>query len=195
MTPDMPPLPGANKGKNKTRDGRRSRSRNTTPSSVISAGTAPPVPSHTPHLGLDTSKLLVLPKHDYADILDDLEAKPSHIEPKKLQNIIEQLKKLSDHAEERVESCETAIRKIHEQMRDVEFEYKERERQAEQTRRSEAKKKDAASKNLKVKKRKDRPEPSDSIDIKNEGKRPREFRMHQNSVRTWLSPGNLSPCA
>ena len=165
----MPPLPGAKKGKHSSRDSRRSRSRNTTPSSVISAGTAPPPPSITPFLELDTSRLLILQQPQYADILDTLEAKPSYIEPKKLQEIIEQLKTLSDHAEKRVESCERAIRLIHEQMRDVESEHKERERQAEQSRRTQAKKDAASQKNVKAKKRKDRPDSSEAVDIKHEG--------------------------
>jgi hypothetical protein len=104
----------------------------------------------------------------YSDILEQLETKPSNIEPKRLPEIIDQLKKLSDCAEQRVESCEKAIRLIHEQMRDIEAEHKERERQAEQTRRTQAKK-EASQKNTKAKKRKERPE-SIEVDIKNEGK-------------------------
>jgi transcriptional adapter 3 len=114
--------------------------------------------------------LLVAPYPSYADILEQLETKSSNLEPKRLQEAIDQLKTLSDFAEKRVESCESAIRLIHEQMRDVEFEHKERERQAEQARRAKAKKEDAPAKNVKAKKRKDRPESTDGIDIKNEGK-------------------------
>ena len=152
----MPPLPGAAKRKHKEREPRRSRSRNTTPSSVISTGTAPPPPAtHTPWLDLETSKLMVMQTPQYSDILDQLEIKPSNVEQKRLPEIIDQLKKLSDHAEQRVESCEKAIRLIHEQMRDVEAEHKERERQAEQTRRTEAKK--ASQKNTKAKREKTDP--------------------------------------
>jgi transcriptional adapter 3 len=164
----MPPLPSATKGKHKNRDGRRSRSRNTTPSSVIS-GTAPSHPTQTAFLELDTSKLLVAHHPQYTDILDQLETKPTNLDPKRLQDIIEQLKNLSDSAEKRVESCERAVRIIHEQMRDVEFDQKERDRQAEQIRRSKAKKEES-SKNVKAKKRKERPGSSDGIEIKKEGK-------------------------
>ena len=164
----MPPLPAATKGKHKNRDARRSRSRNTTPSSVIS-GTAPSHPAQTPFLELETSKLLVGHQPQYTDILDQLETKPSNLDPKRLQDIIEQLKLLSESAENRVESCERAVRLIHEQMRDVEFDQKERDRQAEQTRRSKTKKEES-SKNLKAKKRKDRPGSSDGVEIKKEGK-------------------------
>lgn len=164
----MPPLPGATKGKYKNRDGRRSRSRNTTPSSVIS-GTAPSQPAQTAYLELETSKLLVGQHPQYSEILDQLETKPSNLDPKRLQDIIEQLKVLSESAEKRVESCERAVRIIHEQMRDVEFEQKERDRQTEQTRRTKAKKEES-SKNVKAKKRKDRPSSSDGVEIKKEGK-------------------------
>ena len=168
----MPPLPGASKRKHKDRDARRSRSRNTTPSSVISAGTAPPsLPTTTPWLDLETAKLMVDQyPHQYSDILAQLETKSSNLEPKQLQGIIDQLKKLGDFAEVRVESCEKAIRLIHEQMRDVEAEYKERERQADQARKTKAKKEEASQKTGKAKKRKDRPESTESVYVKDEGK-------------------------
>ncbi len=107
--------------------------------------------------------------HTYSEILEQLETKPSNLEPRQLQGIIDQLKKLSDFAEVRVESCEKAIRLIHEQMRDVEAEHKERERQAEQARKTKAKKEVVSQKIGKAKKRKDRPEATDDADIKNEG--------------------------
>lgn len=166
----MPPLPGASKRKHKDREARRSRSRNTTPSSVISSSTVAPVAANTPWLDLDTAKLMVSPHPQYSEILEQLETKPSNLEPKRLQEIIDHLKALGDSAEKRVESCEKAIRLIHEQMREVEAEHKERERQAEQARRTKAKKEEASQKNVKAKKRKDRPESEDAVDIKNEGK-------------------------
>jgi len=129
----------------------------------------PTTPSTTPFLQLDTSKLLVPPHPSYADILDRLETKPSNLEPKQLQDIIDQLKQLSDAAEKRVDSCEKAIRIIHDQLKDLDSEHKERERQAEHIRRQKAKKEESSSqKNLKAKKRKDR-ETTD-VEIKREGK-------------------------
>lgn len=167
----MAPPTGASKRKHKDRDTRRSRSRNTTPSSVISAGTAPPVPTVTPYLELETSKLLEAAFPQYSDILDTLEAKPSTLEPKQLQGIIDQLKKLGDTTDVRVEACERALRLIHEQKRDVEFEHQEKERQAEQARRTKSKKEESSSKTAKAKKRKDRGgEMVDGVEIKNEGK-------------------------
>jgi transcriptional adapter 3 len=122
--------------------------------------------THTPWLDLETAKLMVASHPQYSDILDQLEVKASNLEPRRLQEVIDQLKKLSDSAEKRVESCEKAIRLIHEQMRDIEADHKERERQAEQARRTKAKKEESQGK---AKKRKERPESTD-IDIKNEGK-------------------------
>lgn len=165
----MPPLPGAAKRKHKDREARRSRSRNTTPSSVISSSTAVALAANTPWLDLETAKLMVAPHPQYSDILDQLQVKPSNIEPKRLQEVIDQLKTLSDSAEKRVESCEKAIRLIHEQMREIEADHKERERQAEQFRRTKAKKEEAQGK---AKKRKERPESAEVVDIKNEGQFP-----------------------
>ena len=166
----MPPLSGANKSKNKLKGDRHSRSRNTTPSSVIGTTVVPSsVPSTTPFLELDTSKLLVSSPTVYADILERLDTKPSHLDPRVLQETIDQLKQLNDYADKRAESCEKAIRIIHEQLRDLEYEHKERERQADHDKRLKAKKTESASKNLKPKKRKDRLDPND-VGIKQEGK-------------------------
>lgn len=167
----MPPLSSATKSKNKNRDARGSRSRNTTPSSVISTGGAPvSAPSVTPFLELDTSRLLVADQPQYADILDRLETKPANLESRHLQDIIDQLKQLSDSAEKRVESCEKAIRVIHDQLKELESEHKERERQ-DQARKAKVRKEEMSSqKNVKAKKRKERPGSVENIEIKREGK-------------------------
>ncbi|KIW28414.1 uncharacterized protein PV07_08081 [Cladophialophora immunda] len=196
----MPPLPGASKKKN--RDGRRSRSRNTTPSSVISAGTAPPGPTTTPLLELEASKLLVSSKPNYAEIIDHLDTHGAKLEPKSLHDIIDQLKHLSESAEKRAESCEKAIRLIHEQKKNVETDQQDRDRQAEQLRRAKARKEEAHSqKNPKAKKRKDRPETVDNVEIKKEDE-PSKTKMTRAtpgpldtpspSKKTKLSPGTSS---
>lgn len=164
----MPPLSSAAKSKNKNRDARGSRSRNTTPNSVLSAGVAPNLPSTTPFLELDISKLLVGAQPQYVDILDRLETKQASLEPKQLQDIIDQLKQLNEAAEKRVESCERAIRLIHDQVKELESEHKERERQ-DQVRKAKAKREES-QKNVKAKKRKDRPSSSENVEIKREGK-------------------------
>jgi len=187
----MPALASATKSKGKSRDGRRSRSRNTTPSSVLSVGTAPVGPSLTPFLELDTSRLLVSAQPQYADILENLETKPANLEPKRLHDIIDQLKHLSDSAEKRAESCENAIRVIHDQLKELEFEHKERERQAEQVRRAKSRKEESSSqKNPKGKKRKDRPEAVDHVEIKREG---RSAHFEAQSALTMWDDVALSP--
>ena len=168
----MPPLSAAAKSKNKTRESRRSRSRNTTPSSVISAGTAPAVPTVTAYLELDTSKLYIPNHPQYSDALEKLESRHGALDPKQLQEIIDQLKQLSDSADKRAESCENAIRRLHETLREVEADQKERDRQAEQARRAKAKKEaqnETTTKNGKAKKRKDRVEVFDNVEVKHEG--------------------------
>lgn len=162
------PLGSASKSKSKQKDARHSRSRNTTPSSVLSASAIASAPSTTPFLQLDTSRLLVAAQPSYAEILDRLEIKPSNLEPRQLQDVIEQIKHLNDSAEKRIDSCEKAIRVIHDQLKDLDSEHKERERQAEQARRIKARKEDASSQKInKAKKRKDR-DVAD-VEIKREG--------------------------
>lgn len=187
----MPPLGSASKSKQKHKDARHSRSRNTTPSSVISAPTFPSAPSTTPFLQLETSKLLVASQPSYTDILERLETKPSNLEPKQLQDTIDQLKQLSDSAEKRIDSCEKAIRLIHEQLKDIDSEHKERERQAEQSRRNKTKREEPSSaKVLKAKKRKDR-ETTD-VEIKREGSSFSLLLMHFACCRLYLSPSDHS---
>ncbi|KAJ4545015.1 Transcriptional regulator [Exophiala dermatitidis] len=169
----MPPLGsgGKGKGKHQQRDARRSRSRNTTPSSVLSTGT-------TTH--------------------------GTRLEPKSLHDIIDQLKHLSESAEKRAESCEKAIRLIHEQKKELESDQQHREREAEQARRVKARKEEAHSqKNPKAKKRKDRPETVDNVEIKREDE-PSKIKIGRAigtpgpvdspspSKKTKLSPGTSS---
>lgn len=163
----MPPVGSAGKKSQQkkaqaqaARDARQSR--NTTPNStvVVSIPALNVSQTFTPLLNIDTSKLLVASQPTYADILDRLETKPSNLEPRSLNSIIEELRDLTDAAETRVETCENAIRTIHEQLKDIEFEQRERDREAEQHSRSKSKKNE--SKTVKAKKRKDR----DTIEVK-----------------------------
>ncbi|KAJ9636133.1 uncharacterized protein PV06_04250 [Exophiala oligosperma] len=200
----MPALGSASKSKGKKADARRSRSRNTTPSSVLSSGTAPAGPANTPLLELETTKLLVPPKPNYGEIVDYLETHGTKFEPKSLHDLIDQLKHLSDAAEKRAESCEKAIRLIHEQKKEVESDHQERERQAEQARRAKARKEESqSSKNPKAKKRKDRPETDDNVEIKHEDEPTNKVKMRVTSTpgptdspspskKTKLSPGTSS---
>ena len=158
----MPPL--ANKGKSKGRsEARRSRSRNTTPSSVLSSGTAPLVPTVTAYLEVDTSKLMVPSSPTYTDVLDRLPNGANILEPKQIESLLDSLKTLSSVVEARSKSCEAAIRELVSKRKDIVEEQHENERlerEAEQ-RRALAKKEadddeDRGRKSGKVKKRKDR---------------------------------------
>ena len=170
----MPPYAGAKSKGGKARDGRRSRSRNTTPSSVISAP-AVSGPATTPFLELDTSKLLVTTPSVYSDILEKLENKTTSLDTKQFQDIISQLNSLGDGAEKRSDLCSAAMRTLHEQYAELEAEQKEQERQAEQARKVKARQEAraaevmASQKNTgKQKKRKDRGD-FDGVEIKREG--------------------------
>jgi chromatin remodeling complex protein RSC6 len=135
---------------------------------VISAGPGPSIATTTALLELDLNRLLVPTKPNYAEITDYLETHGTKVEPKSLQDLIEQLKQLSETAEKRAETCEKAIRLIHEQKKDLESEQAERDHQAEQVRLSKARKEES-SKKTKAKKRKDRTETLESVEIKREG--------------------------
>jgi transcriptional adapter 3 len=160
----MPPL--AAKGKGKGRDARRSRSRNTTPSSVISTSAMPTAPTLTAYLGIDTARLLVPSSPQYADMIEKLELKHGMPEPKHLDSLVEQLRQLSDAAEARSQACYLAMTALSDKRKEIaeqERERERREREAESRRarmRKEAEEADddaVVRKAGKVKKRKDRP--------------------------------------
>lgn len=155
----MPPI--ANKGKTKGRgEARRSRSRNTTPSSVLSSGTAPGGPATTAYLEIDTSKLLVPNSPTYGEVLDKLGNGAHILEPRQIEQLLESLKTLSALVEARSLSCEQAIRELVKKRKEVAEEENERLEREEEQRRVTAKKHaeddDRGRKAAKVKKRKDR---------------------------------------
>ena len=160
-------MPGpATKGKTKGRsDPRRSRSRNTTPSSVLSSGTAPLAPAATAYLEVDTAKLLVPHSPSYNDVLDKLGGGANSLEPKQFDLLLESLKNLSSLAEARSLACDAAMRELVNKRKEVAEEQREverMEREADQ-RRARAKKgidededHERGRKAGKVKKRKER---------------------------------------
>ncbi|KKY22775.1 putative transcriptional regulator [Phaeomoniella chlamydospora] len=156
----MPPI--ANKGKSKGRsDTRRSRSRNTTPSSVLSSGTAPIVPVVTPYLEVDTSKLIVPSSPTYGEVLDKLGNGAHALEPKQIEQLLESLKTLSALVEARSLSCDAAMRQLVTRRREVAEEQREQERLEREAEQRRARKEadgddDRGRKAAKVKKRKDR---------------------------------------
>ena len=177
----MPAL--ASKGKGKGRDARRSRSRNTTPSSVLSAGTAPLTQSVTPYLEIEAAKLQVLSSPQYSDILERLDSKTVP-EPKHLELLVEQLRQLSEAAEARANACDAAMRELADKRKAIADEERERERVEREAdlRRAKAKRdteetSDGAGskRGAKPKKRKERShvedeQAADGVEVKVEGK-------------------------
>ena len=181
--------PPATKGKGKGRDARRSRSRNTTPSSVISASTAPLVQTSTPYLEVDSSKLSVPPHPEYADVLKGLDTKSAVPEPKHLETLVEQLRQLSEAAEARAQVCDAAMRELADRRKAIADEEREQERidrelelrRAKAKRDTEERSDGAGSKRgPKPKKRKERSEAleeklahiGDGVEVKVEGEVP-----------------------
>lgn len=199
----MPAL--ASKGKGKARDARRSRSRNTTPSSVVSAGTAANGPSATSYIDLDLSKLVVPPNPQYGDNLDGRPA-----DPKQLEMLVEELRQISEFAEARAKVCDAAMRDLAAKRKELVDEERERERverEAVELRRLKAKKdiEDAddetgSRKGFKLKKRKDRSgvreerqttHGVDGVEVKNEGQY-QKFRFH--ICRTSCRESDMTGC-
>jgi transcriptional adapter 3 len=159
----MPPLAG--KGKSKGREARRSRSRNTTPSSVLSGPLASTSPLTTAYLGIDVSKLLVPSYVAYSDILDRQGGGGGIPDPKHLETLVADLKSLSQLAETRGQACDAAMRELSQRRKELLEEQREKEkadREAEEVRekmRREAEDDDDEIRGRKIgklKKRKDR---------------------------------------
>ncbi|OAX82604.1 hypothetical protein ACJ72_03045 [Emergomyces africanus] len=154
----MPP-PLANKSKGKGREVRRSRSRNTTPSSASTTTAA-----GISFLDNDISKMLVSTSVQYSDILDKLGGSGQIPEPKILETLVEHLKTLSQFAEARGEACNAGIREISQKRKEAFEELREREqfdRDAEERLRMKREAEDdedmgRSSKGGKLKKRRDR---------------------------------------
>lgn len=159
----MPPL--AAKGKGKGRDPRQSRSRNTTPSSVLSGGTGPVIPPSAIYLESDTNKVMAAPEISYTDVVDRLGSNATVPDPRYLERLVSQLKALGEHAEARVLACDAALRELVIRRREIAEAQREQdriEREAEQ-RRARLKKEAEddeddirSSKAGKIKKRKER---------------------------------------
>ena len=162
----MPTL--ANKGKNKGRDGRearRSRSRNTTPSSVLSGPLASPSSTTTAYLGIDVSKLVVPSHVSYADLLERHGGGGGIPDVDNLKKLADELTKLGNLAATRGQACDMAMRELSQRRKELLEEQQEKEkaeREAEEVRekmRREADDDDddiRGRKAVKIKKRKER---------------------------------------
>ncbi|OJJ47780.1 hypothetical protein ASPZODRAFT_158669 [Penicilliopsis zonata CBS 506.65] len=111
-------MPSANKGKGKGRESRQSHSRNTTPSSGLSAGlpSSAPVPSY---LDNDVSKLLVPTSIQYNDLLEGVGGAGSIPDSKSLESLMEHLNSLSKWAEAREDACNASMRELSQRRKDV----------------------------------------------------------------------------
>ena len=122
----MPPLPG--KAKKGGRDSaRRSRSRNTTPSSAKSVPVAGPGPTHTAYLETDIARFLVPATTAYEDILEKFGAHGSVPDIKALEQIVSNLKELENLASIRHDTCYEKLHVLSQQRKEYEEESRMRE--------------------------------------------------------------------
>ena len=160
----MPPIVG--KSKSKGREGRQSRSRNSTPSSSVSG---PIVPSHTAFLDILIGNLMVPTNISYDDILERHGGSGGIPDPSHLTTMAKDLKQLSQLASARSDTCNAGMRALSEKRKEALDEERQREqearaREAEEIEISKTLKKEAEEeddeirgrKGAKVKKRKER---------------------------------------
>ena len=152
----MPPLPAKGKGKVKE------RSRNTTPSSVLSAPVSATIGS-TAYLDIPISALSISTSTLYEDIIERHGDTGGIPDPRALEALAEDLKQLGQLAETRDTTGENAIRasidrrkaRVEEE-RYLEIANKEAEDKARLKRAAEDNEAEDAMKGVKMKKRKDR---------------------------------------
>ena len=156
----MPSL--GTKGKSKVREGRQSRSRNTTPSSVVSTTMSATIPK-TAYLDIDVGHLMIPTNILYDDILERHGGSGGIPDPKHLEALENDLKTLSQLAEMRESVCDGGMRELSnrrkervEEEREMEQALLEAEEKASLKRAAEDEELDRGRKEGKVKKRKDR---------------------------------------
>ena len=121
----MPPLVA--KSKPKGREGRRSRSRNSTPSSSVSG---PTVPSHTAFLDILIGSLMVPTNISYDDILERHGGAGGIPDPSHLTIMAKDLKQLSELASARSDTCNAGMRALSEKRKEALEEDRQREQEA-----------------------------------------------------------------
>lgn len=112
-------MPPTNKGKGKARETKRSPSRNTTPSSRISASPALSAPPPACYLDNDATKILVPSTSQYNDVLERVGSGGPIPEQKSLQSLVEHLKTLSQAAEARGDACNAGMRELAQRKKEV----------------------------------------------------------------------------
>ena len=126
----MPPL--GNKGKAKAKDNRQSRSRNTTPSSVLSAPTSATAANfdNTSYLKLPFGTLMTPNNLLYDDIVDRNGGNGGIPDPRHLEALASSLRTLSQLATTREQECDKGMRELGARKKQVIEEERDREREA-----------------------------------------------------------------
>ncbi|KAL8911406.1 MAG: hypothetical protein Q9171_003396 [Xanthocarpia ochracea] len=106
----MPQFGGTSKAK--SRDGRQSRSRNTTPSSNISIPIASNSLSQTAYLGTDLGKIMVPPDVTYEHLLNQHGGGQGIPDPSSLNQMVDNLKMLVSLAAQRAAACDGGMREL-----------------------------------------------------------------------------------
>jgi transcriptional adapter 3 len=153
-------MPNANKSRGKGREVRQSRSRNTTPSSGLSASTA--TASSIPgYLDNDLSKLFQHSVVEYAEILDQLGGGGTIPESKTLELLTDHLKTLSKLADSRGDVCNAGMRELSQRRKEVLEDHREHDHEEGRMKMKREVDEDEdvsrALKGGKLKKRKERP--------------------------------------
>ena len=108
--PNMPQFSGT--GKTKSRDGRQSRSRNTTPSSNISIPISTNTSSQTAYLEIDLGKIMVPTNVTYEHLLGQYGGGQGIPDPSSLNQMVDNLKMLGQLATERAAACDGGMREL-----------------------------------------------------------------------------------
>ncbi|KAL6713824.1 Transcriptional regulator [Lecanora helva] len=141
--------PPIKNGKSKGREGRQSRSRNSTPSSIASAPLAATTPLNTSFLEIPIGNLMVPSNISYDDILDRHGGSGGIPDPSHLTTMAKDLKQLCELASQRNETCNAGMRTLAERRKEVLEEEREREHEREQAARAqEAKERESLKREL-----------------------------------------------
>ena len=119
-----PPLGG--KSKPKVRDGRQSRSRNTTPFPTVSIPVSV-VPAATAYLEIPIANLSDSTTINYNNILEQHSGGGGIPDPKDLESMANDLKTLSIYADTRCDACDGAMRELSKRRKERMEDDKERE--------------------------------------------------------------------
>ena len=121
-----PPLGG--KSKPKIRDGRRSRSRNTTPFPIVSIPIGISAPSSTAYLEISIANLSDSTTINYNNILEQHSGGGGIPDPRDLENMANDLKTLSIFADTKCNACDGAMRELSKRRKEKLEDNREREK-------------------------------------------------------------------